>query len=94
MERCVCPFLNVEIGRKTLVVALSETVEFLIPHLLLLVLCDHTFLNESISIDAVDSAMLIDLLVHHWLCECRLILFVVTVASVADDIDENIALEF
>lgn len=42
----------------------------------------------------VDRPVLVDLLVHHRLSEGGLILLVVSVPSVAHDVDEDVALEF
>jgi hypothetical protein len=65
----------------------------LVAHRLDFLGCDDSLSDELVGVDVEDRLGLTDALVHQRLSEHRLVDFVVTVATVADDIDDDVLVE-
>lgn len=57
-----------------------------------IVLRESTSSNQKLRLLSQGGGLLLDGSIHHWLRETRLVSFVVAVATVADNVDDNVFL--
>ena len=77
-------------GLLSFLVSLLADLVILVHHRLGLLLCHHTIRDELLTVQLQDVLVLFDDRVHDWLCEHRLVNFIVAKLPVPHQINDNI----
>lgn len=93
LPRARYPIRLVELLLSRVLVPLIQSVVHLLLQLVSLLLSDHSFLYQLLLVTVVDRYQLADLLVHDRLGEHGLVLLVVAIATIPNQVDDDVSVE-